>query len=80
MPQPPADPSQVRERTLIARFPGLTSWWDCPVPLTGVYSRDLYADGHEEGWLLVTTNADWSAGGCAICTVFAPTLKSGIGR
>jgi hypothetical protein len=57
----PPDPSSVRERTLIARFPGLTSWWDCPVSLTGVYSRDVYADGHEEGWLLVTTNQDWSA-------------------
>jgi hypothetical protein len=55
------DPSQVRERTLIARFPKLTSWWDCPVPLTGVYSRDLFADGHETGWLLVTTNEHWSA-------------------
>ena len=55
------EPSKIREQTLIARFPGLTSWWDCPMPLTGVYSRDLYADGHEDGWLLVTTNADWSA-------------------
>jgi len=59
--EPSPEPSRVRERTLIARFPGLTSWSDCPVPLTGVYSRDVYADGHEEGWLLVTTNADWSA-------------------
>jgi Transposase DDE domain len=57
----PPEPSRVREKTLIARFPGLTSWWDCPVPLTGVYSRDLYADGHEDGWLLVTTHADWAA-------------------
>jgi hypothetical protein len=57
----PPDPSQVRERTLIARFPKLTSWWDCPVPLTGVYSRDLFADGHETGWLLATTNEHWSA-------------------
>ena len=57
----PPDPSRIRERTLIARFPGLTSWWDCLVPLTGVYSRDIYADGHEDGWLLVTTNKDWSA-------------------
>jgi hypothetical protein len=57
----PPDPSRVRERTLIARFADLTSWWDCPVPLTGVYSRDLYADGHETGWLLVTTNANWPA-------------------
>ena len=60
-PKPAAEPGKVRERTLIARFPGLTSWWDCPVPLTGVYSRDVYADGHETGWLLVSTNADWSA-------------------
>ena len=57
----PPDPSRVRERTLIARFPELTSWWDCPVPLTGVLSRDVYADGHETSWLLVTTNATWSA-------------------
>jgi hypothetical protein len=60
-PQPSPDPSRVRVKTLIGRFPGLTSWWDCPVPLTGVYSRDLYADGHEEGWLMVTTNPSWSA-------------------
>jgi len=57
----PPDPSRVRERTLIARFPELTSWWDCPVPLTGVLSRDVYADGHETSWLLVTTNETWSA-------------------
>jgi hypothetical protein len=57
----PSDPSRVRERTLIARFADLTSWWECPVPLTGVYSRDIFADGHETGWLLVTTNPDWSA-------------------
>jgi hypothetical protein len=57
----PPDPSSVRERTLVARFPSLTSWSDCPVRLLGVYSRDVYADGHEEGWLLVTTNEDWSA-------------------
>jgi Transposase DDE domain len=57
----PPDPGCVRERTLIARFPGLTSWWECPVPLTGVYSRDQYADRHEEGWLLVTTNENWTA-------------------
>jgi Transposase DDE domain len=57
----PPDPGRVRERTLIARFPELTSWWDCPVPLTGVLSRDVYADGHETSWLLATTNATWSA-------------------
>jgi Transposase DDE domain len=55
------DPSRVHERTLLARFAELRSWWECPVPLTGVYSRELYADGHETGWLLVTTNANWTA-------------------
>ena len=59
--QDPPDPSKVREQTLIARFPGLTSWSDCPVPLTGVLSRDVYADGHEESWLVVSTAAQWSA-------------------
>jgi hypothetical protein len=55
------DPSRVRERTWIARFPQLTSWSDCPVPLTGVYSRDVFADGHETNWLLVTTSQQWTA-------------------
>ena len=57
----PPKPSQVRVQTLIARFQGLTSWSDCPVPLTGVLSRDIYADDHEESWLLVTTAAECSA-------------------
>ena len=42
----PPDPSRIRERTLITDSLSLTSWWDCPVPLTGVLS-DSYADGHE---------------------------------
>ena len=57
----PRDPSKVRERTLIARFPELTSWSDCPVPLTGVLSKDIYADGHEESWLLVSTDPQAAA-------------------
>ena len=55
------DPSRVREQTWVARFPELTSWSDCPVPLTGVLSRDLFADGHETTWLLVTTSSEWTA-------------------
>lgn len=55
------DPSKVREQTWIARFEDLTSWSDCPVPLTGVYSRDVYGDGHESSWLLVTTSSQWKA-------------------
>jgi hypothetical protein len=59
---PPA-PSDVLERTLITKVPELTSWSDCPVPLTGVYSKDCYADGHEKDWLLVTTNPNSTAAG-----------------
>lgn len=59
---PPA-PSDVLERTLITKVPELTSWSDCPVPLTGVYSKDCYADGHEKDWLLVTTNPNSTATG-----------------
>lgn len=55
-PAPPRDPSKIHERTLLGRFEKLTSWWDCPVPLTGVYSREIYADGHEQNWLLATTS------------------------
>ncbi len=59
----PPDPGKILERTMITKVPQLTSWSDCPVPLTGVYSKDCYADGHEKDWLLVTTNPDWSAAG-----------------
>jgi hypothetical protein len=52
----PPDPREVLERTLITKIPELTSWSDCSVPLTGVYSKDCYADGHEKDWLLVTTD------------------------
>lgn len=54
--QHPPDPSEVLERTWITKIPALTSWSDCPLPLTGVSSKDCYADGHEKDWLLVTTN------------------------
>jgi hypothetical protein len=57
----PPDPREVLERTLITKVPQLTSWSACPVPLTGVYSKDCYADGHEKDWLLVATNPTWRA-------------------
>lgn len=57
----PPDPAEVLERTLITKIPQLTSWWDCPVPLTGIYSKDCYADGHVKDWLLAATNPDTTA-------------------
>jgi hypothetical protein len=59
--QNPPDPSEVLERTMITKVDELTSWSDCPVPLTGVYSKDCYADGHEKDWLLVATDSRWTA-------------------
>jgi hypothetical protein len=51
----PPDPSKVLQRTVVTKLNDLTTWEHCPVPLTGVLSRDLYADGHEQTWMLVTT-------------------------
>lgn len=62
-PAAPADSSKVHQATYLARFEGLTSWSDCPVPLTGVLSREVYADGHEQTWLLVTTSTTQTAPG-----------------
>ncbi len=57
----PPDPSKIVERTLLTKVTELRTWSDCPVPLTGVYSKDCYADGHEKDWLLVTTNPHWAS-------------------
>jgi hypothetical protein len=59
----PPDPAKVLERTMVTKVEELSSWADCPVPLTGVYSKECYADGHEKDWLLVTTNSGWSSRG-----------------
>ena len=59
--QNPPDPSEVLERTLITKIPELTSWSACPVPLTGAYSKDCYADGHEKDWLVLATQPRWTA-------------------
>lgn len=57
----PADPSKTVERTLVTQMDELTSWSDCPVPLSGVLCKDEYADGHDGTWLLVTTAQGWTA-------------------
>ena len=37
--QEPPDPHEILERTLITKVPQLTSWDDCPVPLSGRYVK-----------------------------------------
>jgi hypothetical protein len=53
LPSPPADTVMVKkEAAAIGEF---TSWSTCTVPLTVIANRELYADGHEEIWLLLST-------------------------
>jgi hypothetical protein len=53
--QPPPSPATVIVRRDAAAIGGFTSWSTCSVPLSVVANREHYADGHEETWLLVTT-------------------------
>lgn len=52
---PPPSPDKIivkKEATAIGDF---TSWSSCTVPLTVIANREHYADGHEETWLLLST-------------------------
>lgn len=52
-PTPPPDTVIVkRESAAINEF---TSWSSCTVPLTVIANRETYADGHEQTWLLLST-------------------------
>lgn len=53
VPPVPADEQMLIEEVGVLR--GFTSWSSCPVPLSVVYSRESYADGHQETWLLLDT-------------------------
>lgn len=48
-------------RTLLGIARGVTSWTDCPVPLTAVVSREIDNHGQAEHWVLVTTSSSFSA-------------------
>jgi hypothetical protein len=51
---PPSPEEMVvkREAAAISHF---RSWSSCEIPLSVVANRELYADGHEEMWLLIDT-------------------------
>jgi hypothetical protein len=54
-PQPPPDTIVVkREAAAINEF---TSWSSCSVPMTVIANRETYADGHEQRWLLLSTQS-----------------------
>lgn len=54
-PPPPAGETVVR--TEVAGIGELRSWSSCSVPLHVTVSRDVYADGHEDVWMLADTKA-----------------------
>ncbi len=56
-PPPPIPYSQTRLG--IAR--GVSSWSDCPVPLTAVVNREIHSNGEIKEWVLVTTSPSFSA-------------------
>jgi hypothetical protein len=54
---PPASrpPEKTVVKTEVAAIGGFESWSSCTVPLTVVASREHYADGHDETWMLLDT-------------------------
>jgi hypothetical protein len=51
---PPA-PGKMRIRTEVAVVGGFRSWSSCPIPLNVILNKEIYADGHEEIWMLLDT-------------------------
>ncbi len=52
-PARPADKTLLRSETAVVH--ALTTFSTCPVPLDAVVNKEVYADGHEDYWVLVST-------------------------
>lgn len=52
---PPPPPDQILVRSEVAAVNGFRSWSSCPVPLSVIINKEIYADGHEETWMLLDT-------------------------
>src|SRR6266852_3807281 len=48
-------------QTLLGIARGVTSWSDCPVPLTVVINREIDKEGKVDDWVLTTTSSSFSA-------------------
>jgi len=57
----PIPSSLPQPKTWLGLARGVSSWSDCPVPLTAVINREIDPGGEVQDWVLVTTAADWSA-------------------
>jgi len=52
---PAPSPNTVVTRREVGAIPEFRTWEACSVPLTAVFCRDIYQDGHDNIWLLVDT-------------------------
>jgi hypothetical protein len=57
---PPPQPLR-QPQTLLGIARGVTSWTDCPVPLTVVINREVDREGKIDDWVLTTTSSSLSA-------------------
>ncbi len=48
-------------QTLLGIARGVTSWTECPVPLTVVINREIDKEGNSEDWVLATTSTSFRA-------------------
>lgn len=53
----PPPQSLPQPQTLLGIARGVTSWTDCPVPLTVVINREVDRDGKIDDWVLTTTTS-----------------------
>jgi len=61
-PPPPPPPDETVVASHVVKIPALLSWDTCPIPLHVVVSRETFADGHQDLWMLIDTNAALSPG------------------
>ena len=54
--EPPLDPATVLIARELCPIPGF-QWGEASVPLQVVVMRETYADGHQDGWALLSTEA-----------------------
>jgi hypothetical protein len=54
---PTPSPEKVLVKSEVAAIGEFTTWSSCSVPLTAVASRDTFADGHQDTFLLLDTAA-----------------------
>ena len=53
--EPPPDAAKVLKRTELGAIEGFNSWSECTVPINVVLIREVYGDGHQDQWALMST-------------------------